>query len=221
MATIGEMAAGIAHEVSNPLSSVIGYSDWLLKQDIPGEIKEDLKVINNGAIRAGDILRRLLSFAGQRSTERDYMDINQIVEVAVSLLHHSLSNSNIEVIKQYDDSLPKIKVHEGQLQDVFINLIMNAEYSMLKAHNGGKLRIRTEKTDSSVRISFQDDGSGISKEDIGSLFKPFFTTKPIGKGTGLGLSVCYGTITAHGGDIYVESEPGKGATFCIELPFPS
>jgi len=218
LSTVGEMAAGIAHEISNPLTSVIGYADWLLEHDIPDEIKEDLEAINRGAKSAADILDRLLTFAGQHRVEWDYVDINQIIQIAIELRYHSLLNGNIEVIRQFDQSLPKIMADGGQLQEVFLNLIMNAETSMIESHSGGKLIIKTEAVDNNIRICFKDDGAGISEENINKVFNPFFTTKEVGKGTGLGLSICHGIITEHGGRIYAESELGKGATFVVEVP---
>ena len=218
MSTVGEMAAGIAHEINNPLATVIGYASLLLKRAIPSEIKKDLKVINRGAKSAADILEKLLTFAGQRQVEWDYVDINRILEIAIEFRKHTLSNNNIKVIKQFDRSLPKIIADSGQLQEVFLNLIMNAETSMIESHGGGKLVIKTEKADNNIHICFKDDGIGISEENISKIFDPFFTTKEVGKGTGLGLSISFGIITEHGGRIYAESEYGNGATFIIELP---
>ena len=218
LSTLGELAAGIAHEINNPLASVISYANWLLERDIPDDIKGDLEVINRGAKRAGDILDRLLTFAGQRHVEWDYLDINRILEITTEFRKHSLSNNNIEVIKQFDPGLPKTMADGGQLQEVFLNLIINAETSMTESHSGGRLIIKTETANDNIRICFKDDGAGISEETINKIFDPFFTTKEVGKGTGLGLSICHGIINEHGGRIYAESELGKGATFFVELP---
>jgi len=218
LASIGELTAGIAHEVSNPLTTVIGYTDLLLKQDTSDETKKDLEAIDRSAKRAANILDRLLAFAGQRSRERDYVDINHIIEIALEFRSHSLLSSNVEVIKQFDNNLPEIIADGGQLQDVFLNLIANAEYSMREGHGRGRLKITTKRTDGNIYISFDDDGAGISKENINKIFEPFFTTKPVGKGTGLGLSICRRIITEHDGRIYAESDFGRGATFIIELP---
>jgi len=218
LSTVGEMAAGVAHELSNPLASVIGYAELLLARDIPDEIRKDLEVMDRGAKSAADILDRLLTFAGQRHVEWDYVDINRIIEIAIEFRKHSLLNNNIEVVKQFDRGLPKTMAEGGQLQEVFLNLIMNAETSMIESHSGGKLIIKTETADNNIRICFKDDGAGISEGNISKVFDPFFTTKEVGKGTGLGLSICHGIITEHKGRIYAESELGKGATFIIELP---
>ena len=218
LSTVGEMVAGIAHETINPLTTVINYAYLLLKRDIPGEIKEDLETIARGAKTAADILDRLLTFSGQRTVEWEQLDINSIFEIAIEFRKHSLLNNNIEVIKQFDRSLPRIMADGGQIQEVFLNLIINAETSMIESHEGGKLIIKSETADDNIRICVKDNGAGISAENIDKIFNPFFTTKEVGKGTGLGLSVCHGIINEHGGRIYAESELGKGATFIIELP---
>jgi signal transduction histidine kinase len=126
--------------------------------------------------------------------------------------------SNINMITRFAPDLPEVKANAFQLQQVFINIIINAEYFMIKAHNRGTLTIATEQVDNIVRISIADDGPGIVKKNLLRMFSPFFTTKEVGKGTGLGLSICHGIVTEHGGRIYAESEVGKGATFIIELP---
>lgn len=218
LAAIGEMASGIAHEINNPLSSVIGYADWLLERDIPKEIRQDLETINRAAKRVADISSRLLTFAGQQEMKQEDTDIDQVIETAIELRRYSLINNNVEVINHFDPNLPKTMANGSQLQEVFLNLIINAETSMKESHGGGTLLIGTETADSSIRISFKDDGLGIRRENLSKIFQPFFTTKDIGKGTGLGLSICHGIINKHGGSIYAESEFGKGATFIIELP---
>ncbi|MFC1904158.1 sensor histidine kinase [Chloroflexota bacterium] len=126
--------------------------------------------------------------------------------------------SNIQVVTRFDSDLPEVMADYFQLQQVFINLIINAEHCMIEAHNKGNLTIITERVENIVKASFADDGPGIAKENMGHLFDPFFTTKEVGKGTGLGLSISYGIVTEHGGRIYAESELGKGATFIVELP---
>ncbi|MFC2020358.1 histidine kinase N-terminal 7TM domain-containing protein [Chloroflexota bacterium] len=220
LSIIGEMAAGIAHEVSNPLATVLGYSDLLLKRDIPAEIRGDLGIINRSAEQAADILDRLLKFTGRQSMEREYIDINHIIEVAVEFRRNSLSKNKIDIIMHLDNKLLKALADGNQLQEVFLNLIINAENSMVQAHHGegGKLTITTETSGDSIYISFGDDGVGINKENLGKIFDLFFTTMEPGKGTGLGLSISKGIISRHGGEISVESKPGSGATFIIKLP---
>ncbi len=218
LSTVGEMAAGIVHEVSNPLATVLGYADLLLKRDIPDEIRDDLKIIDKSAKRAASILERLLTFAGRQNGEREFVDINRIIETAIEFRKHSLSVNNIEVIKQFPDRSPRTIADSSQLLEVFLNLIMNAESAIIEVKSEGRLTITTETTGDNIRISFKDNGTGISQENLGKIFNPFFTTKKVGEGTGLGLSICHGIITSHGGEISVESEPGSGTTFIIELP---
>ncbi|MFC2066941.1 sensor histidine kinase [Chloroflexota bacterium] len=163
---------------------------------------------------------RLLKFAGQQGTEREYIDINHIIEIAVEFPRYFLSNNKIDTIMRLDSKLPKMLVDGNQLQEVFLNLIINAESSIVEAHRGkrGKLIITTETSGDSIYISFGDDGIGINKENLGKIFNPFFTIMEPGTGTGLGLSISKGIISRHGGEISAESQPSKGAIFVIKLP---
>jgi PAS domain S-box-containing protein len=218
LSIIGEMAAGVAHEVNNPLTSVIGYADWLLQHDIPDEIRRDIEVINTQATRASEILDRLLTFAGHHVVNRDHVDINRVIETTIELRSHSLAKNNIEIIYQFAPNLPKTMADGGQLQQVFLNLIINAETSIAEANDKGMLIVKTETFDNHIRVSIIDDGLGITEENLTKIFQPFFSTRETGKGTGLGLSICHGIISKHNGRIYVESEFGYGATFIVELP---
>jgi len=218
LASVGEMASGIAHEINNPLTSVIGFSQLLMGNDIPDDIREDLEIINNEAQRVAKIVQGLLTFARQHKPGRNYVDINNIVSQVLELRAHHMEVNNIQVITQFDSDLPRTMVDANQLQQVFLNIVLNAEKEMTAAHHRGKLSVKTEKIDSSIRVSFADDGPGISKGHLDRVFDPFFTTREVGDGTGLGLSICHGIVTAHNGRIYAESKPGKGATFVVELP---
>jgi PAS domain S-box-containing protein len=218
LASIGQMASGIAHEINNPLTSVIGFSQLLLSQDIPDDIREDLEVIDSEAQRVARIIAGLLAFARQRKPEREYVDINTTLSRVLELRSHQMEVNNIQVETRLTSDLPQSIADAGQLEQVFLNIILNAEKEMTVAHKGGKLSIKTEKIDDTIRVSFTDDGPGISKENLDKIFDPFFTTREVGEGTGLGLSVCHSIITAHNGRIYAESELGKGATFVVELP---
>ncbi|MBM3118174.1 MAG: PAS domain S-box protein [Chloroflexi bacterium] len=219
LASVGEMASGIAHEINNPLTGVIGYAHLLLaRRDISDDIKHDVEVINEGAQRVAGIVKRMLTFARQTKPERKRVNINEIVDNTLDLRAYHLKNSNIKVTTRLDPDLPMTIADPGQLQQVFLNLIINAETEMKSAHGKGKLLVKTEQMNDTIRISFKDDGSGIAKENLERIFDPFFTTKEVGQGTGLGLSVCHGIITGHNGRIYAESKPGKGATFVVELP---
>jgi PAS domain S-box-containing protein len=218
LAAIGEMAAGIAHEINNPLTSVVGFSDLLMRREVPETIRRDLEIINEGAKRVAAIIKRLSVFARQSKPLRRRIDINKITENAVKLRAYHLHTSGIEVEIDLAPDLPETLADGRQMTEVFLNIIANAETEMNLAHGKGRLLVRTRKTDGNIRISFQDDGPGISAENMHKLFSPFFTTRPVGMGTGLGLSICYGIITQHGGRIWAESEFGRGATFLIELP---
>jgi PAS domain S-box-containing protein len=219
LAAVGEMAAGIAHEINNPLTSVIGFSQLLLeKQNIPEDIKDDIRVIADGSRRVADIVKRLLTFARQTKPIKTLANLNELIENTLKLRDYVLKTANIEVVKRFDPELPWSIVDPGQLQQVFLNLIVNAEQAMKKAHGKGTLTITSEKKENNILMSFKDDGLGITKENLGHLFEPFFTTKDVGEGTGLGLSLSRSIILEHGGRMSVESEFGHGATFIIEIP---
>jgi PAS domain S-box-containing protein len=218
LATVGEMAAGIAHEINNPLTTVIGYTELLMQSDIPDSIRKDLRFINNGAQRVADIVHRMLTFARQTKPERRYVNINDVIQNTLDMQLYSLNNNNIQVETRLEKGLPLTMADSGQLQQVFLNLIINAMTEMKMSHGGGKLQIQTRQVENIIRITFKDSGPGISRENIEKIFNPFFTTREIGKGTGLGLSVCHGIVTGHNGKIYVKSKSGKGATFFVDLP---
>jgi PAS domain S-box-containing protein len=218
LASIGQLAAGVAHEINNPLTGVIGFSHLMLSRDIPNDIKQDLQVINSEARRVAKIVENLLVFAHQRKSGREYMNINEIITRVLELRAYEMKVNNIEVETQLDPELPPTMADAGQIQQVFLNIVLNAEHFMAKAHSRGKLVVKTEKVNGSIRASFTDDGTGISLENLDKIFNPFFTTKEVGKGTGLGLSICHSIITQHQGRIYAQSTLGKGTTFVIELP---
>ncbi len=218
LATVGEMASGIAHEINNPLTSVIGFAELLMRRDFPEDIKNDLEIIHTGAKRVASIINRLLTFARQRKPERTYANINEIIETTIELRAYELETGNIKVATHLDPDLPQTMADTGQLQQVFLNIILNAETEMKTAHGKGNLVVKTERVADTIRISFKDDGPGIAKENLEKVFDPFFTTREVGTGTGLGLSICHGIVTEHKGRLYVKSQLGKGATFIIELP---
>ncbi len=218
LASIGELASGIAHELNNPLTGVIGFSELLIERNIPKDIKEDLIVINREAQRTAKIVRNLLTFARKHPTDKQPLDINIIIQNVLEIRAYEQNVNNIKVHTLLASDLPDVTANDSQLQQVFINIVINAEQAMIEAHGGGTFTVTTEQIGNIVRASFSDDGPGIAKEYFDHLFDPFFTTKEVGKGTGLGLSICHGIITENGGRIYAESEPGKGATFFVELP---
>ncbi|MFC2046805.1 PAS domain S-box protein, partial [Chloroflexota bacterium] len=218
LASVGEMAAGIAHEINNPLTGVVGFSDLLMKKDIPSDIRKDVEMIYQGAQRVAGITRRMLAYSRHSKPMQTMVDINDIIETTLEMQSYEMESSNIKVATRLDPGFPGIIADSGQLQQVFLNIVLNAEIEMTKAHRGGNLTVKTERIDDTIRISFEDDGPGISKENMEKIFDPFFTTREVGQGAGLGLSVCHGIMKQHKGRIYAESTPGKGATFFVELP---
>jgi len=218
LASIGELAAGIAHELNNPLTTVIGFSQLLIDRDLPDDVKEDLNMVYREAQRTAAIVKNLLTFGRKHAPVKEAVNISSAIEKVLELRAYEQSVNNIKVITRFAPNLPEVMVDYFQLQQVFLNIIINAEHFMIEANRRGTLTITTEKVGNIIKASFADDGPGIDRENLGRLFDPFFTTKEVGKGTGLGLSICHGMITEHGGRIYAESELGKGATFIVELP---
>jgi PAS domain S-box-containing protein len=217
LASLGELAAGTAHEFNNPLTSIIVLSELLMEKG-PNGIREDLKLINTEARRAANVARNLLAFGGKHAPVKQLDQINSIIEDVLELRAYEHRSSNIDIGRYLATDLPEIMVDYFQMQQVFMNIIINAEYFMIEAHGRGTLTITTQKENSTVRISFADDGPGITPENLNRIFDPFFTTKEAGKGTGLGLSICHSIVAEHGGQIYVRSQLGKGTTIFIELP---
>ncbi len=218
LSTVGEMASGILHEMNNPLTSIIGFAHLLAQQDLPEDAKEYARIINNDGQRVATIAGRLLNFARYQKPEIVYADINQVIENTLQLQAYEMEAANIKVTTKLDPDQPQTMADVGQLQQVFLNIILNAKTEMRSAHGEGKLLVKTETIDNIIRISFKDNGPGIPQKNLERIFEPFFTTRELGKGTGLGLSICHEIIANHNGQIYAESRSGKGATFTIELP---
>ena len=218
LASIGELSSGIAHELNNPLTSVIGFSQLLMEGDVPDNIKEDLGIVYSEAQRAAAIVKNLLTFARKHAPVKQLSQVNTVIEEVLRLRAYEQKVNNIEIENRLASNLPEIMIDHFQMQQVFLNIMVNAEFAMLEAHHKGKLVITTEKSDGCYQDYFTDDGPGIAKENLKHIFDPFFTTKEVGKGTGLGLSICHGIVTEHGGKIYATSEKGQGATFIVELP---
>ena len=218
LASLGVMVEGIAHEINNPLVSVIGFTEMLMYEDIPDNARESLKTISDSARRVADIVKNLLAFAQQQKLERTYINVNDIIQAALAMRAYPMEISNIRVTTQLDPTLPWTMADASQLQLAFLNIVINAEKGMKLAHGKGNLLIKTETKENNIRVSFTDDGSGIAEANLAHLFDPFFSTREVGQGIGLGLSVCYGIITEHNGQIYVKSQLGKGSVFTIELP---
>jgi PAS domain S-box-containing protein len=218
MASLGKMAAGVAHQLNNPLSGIILYAKLVTEEyDLPGEAVEDLKRVLDDAERAKETVKELLEFARQTNQEMKPQDVNDIVSRTMFLLENQSIFYNIEIKKDLGENLPYINGDAQQLNHVFMNIILNAADAM---DGSGTLYIKSgySAANNSVRIEIGDTGEGIPQEVLPHIFEPFYTTKEQGKGTGLGLSMVYGIIESHGGIIYAESTVGEGSTFHIELP---
>lgn len=216
LAAIGQLAAGIAHEINNPLFVISGRIELLSEEkELSQHLKDELKVINTHTDRIRKLMERVLKFARQSQLKLEKLNINEVIENVLPLLsYHKLAISNIEVVKDFATGLAPIKGDLNQLQEVFVNLCMNAYQSM---PDGGRLSITTTTRNANViEIRVSDTGCGIPKENLKNLFMPFFSTKK--EGTGLGLSICYNIIKNHNGNIEVETEVSKGTTFIIRLP---
>jgi len=218
LASLGLMVEGIAHEINNPLTSVIGFAQMLSSKDIPERTREDIKTIGDNAQRVADIIKNLLTFAKQQKLERTYINVNDIVGATLEMRAYPLEENNITVTTQFDPALPSTMADATLLQQAFLNLVINAETAMKLAHGKGSLSIKTALINKTIQISFTDDGPGITEANLAHLFDPFFSTRGVGQGTGLGLSVCYGIITEHNGRIYATSQLGRGSVFIVELP---
>jgi two-component system, NtrC family, sensor kinase len=218
LASIGELASGMAHELNNPLTSVIGFADLLLEKDLPSDIKENITYMCREAKRTSEVVKNMMTFARKHPIIKQPVDIDEIVSKVIEMRNYEHRINNIQVIRHLANDLPKINADFFQLQQVILNIIINAEYFMKESHGSGILTVTSEKVDQNIRLSIADNGTGIPEDNLNRIFDPFFTTKPVGKGTGLGLSICYGIVSEHNGHIYAESEPGDGAKFIIELP---
>jgi len=221
IASMGRLAAGVAHEINNPLAGVLIYADILMKEIKHNEHwRQDLEEIINQTLRCKQIVSRLLEFSRQSLEERVVFDVNEVIGHCVEMLGRQALFHNIEIIQDLDSALPQILGNPGELEQVFSNLIINAADAM---DGKGRMTISSgaESEAKQVILKFTDTGPGVAPEITEKIFEPFFTTKPVGVGTGLGLSVVYGVIQRHGGTVEVESHPGRGATFIVRLPLES
>ena len=214
----GQLGAGIAHEVKNPLAGILGYAQLTLRKlDEDSPFRKNLDVIEKETRRCTEIIGNLLKFARQEATETKITDMNEVVDAALTIVDHQLSINNVKITRELDLKLPEIHASANQLQQVIMNFAINAQQAM--GEDGGNLIVRTHtNNDGAVVVEVEDDGPGIPKDIRANIFDPFFTTKPAGQGTGLGLSVTYGIVRDHGGDIRIEDPPGGGTRFVVTLP---
>jgi len=216
MASIGLLAAGVAHEVNTPLAGISSYTQMLREQVSSEDPRADLlEKIEKQTFRAAKIVNSLLNFSRSGSTELEPLDLNKIMLDVLSLMEHQLEGASIKVRKELGESLPAVRGNENRLQQVFFNLLLNARDAM---PGGGWLTLLTRADDDTEAVEVRDTGDGIKREHIKRIYDPFFTTKGIGRGTGLGLSVSYGILQEHGGSIAVDSKEGRGTTVLLNFP---
>jgi len=220
LATLGEIIAGVAHELNNPLTGVLGFADLLLEESgLPDGVREDVSAIKHEAERSSKIVKNLLRFARQTEFHKETLDINFVIEKTIELVEYDLKSKGITFVRKFGKNLPFISGDFYQLQQVFINLITNASQAILSEKKSGTIVFTSRVTDDCVEITVEDDGPGIPPDILGKIFDPFFTTKEVGKGTGLGLSVSFGIVHEHNGRITVRSELKKGTIFTLTFPF--
>jgi signal transduction histidine kinase/BarA-like signal transduction histidine kinase len=222
MAALGQTISGVAHELNNPLATILSWAERLAEQDLDPTSKRGVAVIVGEAERAARIVRNLLTSARERPSTRALIDVNTVVRDTLALRPHEHPDAPVTVVTALASGLPPVFADAHQIQQVLLNLVINAEQAMLGAH-GRSIVVRTwhDAAHNTVDLEVGDDGPGIPAEIQGKIFEPFFTTKDVGKGTGLGLTVAYTIVQEHGGRIRVESSLGRGASFIVELPVHS
>lgn len=216
LATIGQLAAGVAHEINEPLGNILGFAQLASKYpQLPKQTKQDLNKIITVSLQAREIIKKLMLFARQKQPEKSKININNVVDEGLSFLESRCAKEGIELIRMLSPNIPEIVADPSQLSQVLVNLVINALQAMPE---GGRLTIRTEASKSHVSLIIDDTGLGMSDDVMKQIFIPFFTTKDVGYGTGIGLSVVHGIIMTHNGSIKVESDLGGGTRFEIQLP---
>jgi len=220
LAAMGQMIGGFAHELNNPLTTILGVSE-LLRDGEPNEARaRQLGMLHQQARRATEIVQNLIYFSRPPAPGKTQVNLTELVERTQHLHAYSLRKNNITVDFLPEPALPQVTGDPHQLMQVFLNLILNAEQAIREAREKGSLRIRLGKTGTTVWASFQDDGPGIAPDILPNIFDPFYTTRRPGRGTGLGLSICKAILKEHGGNIEAASAPGGGAVFTVSLPIP-
>jgi signal transduction histidine kinase len=218
LSALGEFVAGVAHELNNPLTAVVGYSEILMGENVNAQCQRYSDMIFKAAQRCQRIVHLLLSFSRPQKPERKPVSVNTLVESVLEIVGYPLRTSNIEVVTRLGQELPRVMADGNQVQQVLLNVLNNARQAIEANQPAGRITITTTTYRTNVRVIIQDNGPGIPQEILPRIFNPFFTTKEVGKGTGLGLSLCYGIIKEHGGIITPASRTGEGATFTIDLP---
>ena len=218
LTSIGEIAAGIAHEINNPMAAIMGFSQLILRRDLDETVRRDQERILHEATRAAKIISDLQSFARGHMPRREHVDVVKVIRRVLEFRAYSFQVDNIRTVTRFWADAALTLGDEHRLDQLFLNLVVNAQQFMRDAHGSGTLSVDLSKSPEWISVSVTDDGPGIATDDLPKVFDRFFTTKEVGKGTGLGLSMCYGIVREHGGTIAAHSGPGKGATFTVQLP---
>ena len=221
MAAVGQLVSGVAHEVNNPLTAIMGFSDLLMENpEVPGSARKDLQVILEEAQRTKEIVQNLLSFARQRPPQRQRVQLNDILRKTIALRAYDFANHGVQIVERFDEALPELTGDSHQLQQVFLNILNNAYDAVHVTGRPGLIEIETVQDSGWLEVLFRDNGEGIRNPE--RIFDPFFTTKEVGQGTGLGLSICYGIVREHEGEIMcANNQDMPGATFSVRLPVRS
>ena len=216
LVTVGQLAAGVAHELNEPLGSILGFAQLAKKcPGIPQQAEQDVGKIVNASLYAREVVKSLLTFARQMPPKKIWVNLNQIIEEGLYFFESRCMKEGIELVRSFDPNLPEVYVDPSQLNQVLVNLVVNALQAMTE---GGKLSIKTSSNGDFVFLIVEDTGAGMSDEVLRKIFTPFFTTKSVGQGTGIGLPVVHGIVSSHGGSINVESKVGQGTQFKIQIP---
>ena len=216
LATIGQLSAGVAHELNEPIGSVLGYSQLIYKHpDLPSQIKQDAEKIMKASLHAREVVKKLMLFARQTPPKKIRVNLNRVVEEGLYFLESRCEKEGIKVVCSLSENLPEVTADPAQLTQVLVNLVVNSIQAMPK---GGELTVQTKALNESVLLIVKDTGVGMSENVMNKIFLPFYTTKDVGRGTGLGLAVVHGIVTSHEGAIHVTSKEGQGTTFKIQLP---
>jgi signal transduction histidine kinase len=221
LAALGQFVAGIAHELNNPLQGVLGHLELLrVTGAFPKQLRRETQTIYREADRAAKIVQNLLVFAGSRPIARRRVSLNAVLQKVIALRQASHRSLDIEVVRHYDEKLPRVQSDPLLLHQVFLNMVMNAEQAIAATGRSGRIEITTSVTAARDRIiaTVRDTGGGIPPDAFTRIFEPFYTTKEVGKGTGLGLAIAYGIVQEHGGHISAANHPDGGAIFTVELP---
>ena len=216
LATIGQLSAGVAHELNEPLGTILGFAQLAAKSDcLPDQVRRDLQRIVNASLHARKVIQKLMIFARQTPPKKAMVNLNDVAKDGLYFLESRCHKQSIEVVKSLDPDLPEISADPGQLHQVLVNLVVNAVQAMVA---GGKLTLRTIKQEDHIELIVEDTGIGMSQHVVKQIFLPFFTTKQVGEGIGLGLAVVHGIVTGHGGSVEVHSREGWGSRFTVSLP---